>query len=85
EYDDMFYQSKEPKHWRFTHPDYLARAGYRFGVYGHTVMKKGIRVFERHGFALIDALDLGQYLELIPLPDGVEWQVVRFAQSPDPG
>lgn len=85
EYDDMFYQSKEPKQWWFTHPDYLARSGYRFGVYGHTVMKKGIRVFGEHRFALIDALDLGQYLELTPLPDSVGWQVVQFAQSPNPG
>ncbi|HGY09916.1 MAG TPA: metallophosphoesterase [Oceanithermus profundus] len=85
EYDDMFYQSKEPKQWWFTHPDYLARAGFRFGVYGHTVMKKGIRVFEQHGFALIDALDLGQYLELVPLSDGVQWNVVEFADSSEAG
>ncbi len=85
EYDDMFYQSKEPKQWWFTHPDYLARAGYRFGVYGHTMMKQGIRVFEQHGFALIDALDLGQYLELVPLSDGLQWSVAEFADSPDAG
>ncbi len=85
EYDDMFYQSKESKEWWITNPDYLERAGYRFGVYGHTVMKKGIRVFEDYGFALIDALDLGEYLDLVPLPDSVEWEIMRFAQTTDAG
>ncbi len=79
EYDDMFYQSKEAKNWWRNNPEYMERSGYRFGVYGHTVMKEGIRVFQNHHFALIDALDLGQYLELFPTADDVKWRVVQFA------
>jgi len=64
EYDDLFYAQSEPKTWWFRTPDYVERMGYRYGVYGHVPMKGGILLKER--FALIDALDLGEYLELVP-------------------
>jgi hypothetical protein len=62
-YDELFYASSEPKTWWFLTPDYVERMGYRFGVYGHTPMKEGVLIKER--LALIDALDLGQYLKLV--------------------
>ncbi|GGM97924.1 metallophosphoesterase [Thermus composti] len=62
EYDALFYAQTEPKTWWFRTPDYVERMGYRYGVYGHTPMKEGILLKER--FALIDALDLGEYLVL---------------------
>ncbi|MDM7325431.1 MAG: metallophosphoesterase [Thermus sp.] len=68
EYDGLFYAQSEPKTWWFRTPDYVERMGYRFGVYGHVPMKEGILLKER--FALIDALDLGEYLELWPEGDG---------------
>ncbi len=77
-YDAMFYQSDEAKRWWATHPEYLARMGYRFGVYGHTVMHQGIQVLEPPGIALIDALDLGQYLELVVGPEVLRWRVVSL-------
>ena len=85
EYDDMFYQSKEPKSWWFTNPDYMQRSGYRFGVYGHTVMKEGIRVFPEYNFALVDALDREQYLELLPDAEEVSWQIASFARGQTAG
>jgi len=85
EYDDMFYQSKEPKRWWFTNPDYMQRSGYRFGVYGHTVMKEGIRIFPEYKFALIDALDLEEYLELVVDGDRLDWHVVKFARGKTAG
>ncbi len=85
EYDEMFYHSKEPKQWWFTHPEYLIRSGHSFGVYGHTVMKNGIRVFPEYGFALIDALDLEEYLELVVDGDEINWQVIKFARGKSTG
>ncbi len=61
DYSPFFYAQSEAKTWWFRTPDYVERMGYRFGVYGHTPTK-GILLKER--FALIDALDLGEYLEL---------------------
>ncbi|GAA6733787.1 metallophosphoesterase [Thermus oshimai] len=63
-YDELFYAHSEPKTWWFMTPDYVERMGFRFGVYGHTPMREGILLKER--FALIDALDLGEYLEIWP-------------------
>lgn len=61
DFSPFFYAQSEPKTWWFRTPDYVERMGYRFGVYGHTPTR-GILLKER--FALIDALDLGEYLEL---------------------
>lgn len=63
-YDELFYAQSEPKTWWFMTPDYVERMGFRYGVYGHTPMREGILLRER--FALIDALDLGEYLEIWP-------------------
>lgn len=71
-YDEMFYASSEPKTWWFLTPEYVERMGYRFGVYGHTPMKEGILIRKR--LALIDALDLGQYLKLT-LGEEVAWAI----------
>ncbi|MGQ9691994.1 MAG: metallophosphoesterase [Thermaceae bacterium] len=62
-YDELFYANSEHKTWWLLTPDYVDRMGYRFGVHGHTPMKGGILLKER--IALIDALDLGQYLKLL--------------------
>jgi hypothetical protein len=50
--------------------------GFRFGVYGHVPMKEGILLKDR--FALIDALDLGEYLELDPEAEPLKVQVKRL-------
>jgi len=62
-YDHFFYQSREAKTWWQNTPEYVRRAGYRFGVYGHTPVD-AIHIDREHGLAMIDALDRGQYLEL---------------------
>jgi hypothetical protein len=54
--------------------------GYRFGVYGHTVMKDGILVKDQ--LALIDALDRDQYFEMLLDEDMLEW---RISEVPQPG
>lgn len=77
-YDDMFYNSREPKEWWFTNPDYVTRMGYRFGVYGHTAMKDGILVKDQ--LALIDALDRDQYLEMLLDEDLLEWRISEVPQ-----
>jgi len=63
----------------------MQRSGYRFGVYGHTVMKEGIRVFPEYNFALVDALDLEEYLELVVDGDDLTWHVVKFARGKTAG
>ncbi|MER3602822.1 MAG: metallophosphoesterase [Thermus sp.] len=73
-YDEAFYASSEAKTWWFLTPDYVERMGYRFGVYGHTPMREGLLIKER--LALIDALDLGQYLRLV-LGEAVALEVGR--------
>ncbi|WP_018111761.1 metallophosphoesterase [Thermus igniterrae] len=79
EYDALFYAQSEPKTWWFRTPDYVERMGYRFGVYGHVPLKEGILLKER--FALIDALDLGEYLELFPLEDPLVPRVKRLSYA----
>lgn len=75
-YDALFYQGHEAKEWWFKTPDYVARMGHRFGVYGHTVMKNGVLIKEK--LALIDALDLDQYLELRLDNDMLELEIVTI-------
>ncbi len=79
EYDALFYAQSEPKTWWFRTPDYVERMGYRFGVYGHVPMKEGVLLKER--FALIDALDLEEYLELFPEEDPLRPRVKRLAHG----
>lgn len=75
-YDEMFYNGREAKEWWLHNADYVERMGYRFGVYGHTVMKNGILVKDK--LALIDALDHDQYLELILSDDRLDWEIVQI-------
>lgn len=79
EYNELFYAQSEPKTWWFRTPDYVERMGYRFGVYGHVPMKEGILLKER--FALIDALDLGEYLELFPEEEPLHPLVKRLSHA----
>jgi hypothetical protein len=53
--------------------------GYRFGVYGHVPMREGILLKER--FALIDALDLGEYLELAPQEEPLNPRIKRLPHA----
>jgi hypothetical protein len=64
-FDDFFYGDPDTKNWWHTKPHLVKDAGHRFGVYGHTVMKNGIVLDKENGFAMIDALDHRQYLELM--------------------
>jgi len=75
-YDEMFYNGREAKEWWLSNADYVERMGYRFGVYGHTVMKNGILIKDK--LALIDALDHNQYLELILDEDRLDWEIVEI-------
>ncbi|WP_038047410.1 metallophosphoesterase [Thermus caliditerrae] len=79
EYDELFYAQSEPKTWWFRTPDYVERMGYRFGVYGHVPMKDGILIKER--LALIDALDLGEYLVLHPYEEPLRLEAKRLSHA----
>ena len=63
-YDDFFYHDPDTKGWWRTKPELARQSGYRFGVYGHTVMKEGIVLDKTNLFAMVDALERRQYLEL---------------------
>ncbi|MFN8510334.1 MAG: metallophosphoesterase [Deinococcaceae bacterium] len=63
-FDDMFYSDKESKRWWQSKGRFVTDAGYSFGVYGHTLMHNGIHIDELGRFAMIDALDHRQFLEL---------------------
>jgi hypothetical protein len=69
-FDDFFYNDRDAKHWWHEKPHYLRDAGHSFGVYGHTVMKEGIVLNVEAGFAMIDALEKRQYLEMMIDDDG---------------
>ena len=77
-YDPLFYQTREAKTWWRETPDYVRRSGFRFGVYGHTPVEE-IVIDREHGLAMIDALDRGQFLELLIDEDRVEPQPVRIS------
>ncbi len=79
DYSPFFYQSREPKTWWRETPEYVRRSGFRFGVYGHTPVD-AIVIDEEHGLAMIDALDRGQYLELILDEDRLEARPMTFGQ-----
>ncbi len=76
-YDAFFYESREAKTWWRKTPEYVRRAGFRFGVYGHTPVDEIVLDLE-HGFAIIDALDRGQYLELLLDEDRLEVRPMAF-------
>ncbi|HEX7022150.1 MAG TPA: metallophosphoesterase [Trueperaceae bacterium] len=77
-FDDFFYHDPDTKHWWRTKPELLDQAGYRFGVYGHTVMEEGIRVDKDHRFAMIDALGKHQFFEMILSDDRLDYRVMQF-------
>ncbi len=78
-FDDFFYGDPDSKTWWYEKPFLVKAAGYRFGVYGHTVMKEGIYTNKEHGLAMVDALDARQYLEMDFLDDdSFEYKVVEY-------
>ncbi|WP_425148212.1 metallophosphoesterase [Deinococcus sp.] len=64
-YDDLFYADHVHKRWWQETPEYVRMAGLEFGVYGHTQMKEGIVLNREAGFAMIDALQAREYLEML--------------------
>lgn len=64
-YDDLFYADHSPKRWFVDAPDYVRMAGLQYGVYGHTQIQGGILLEDDHRFAMIDALQSREYLELM--------------------
>lgn len=66
-YDDLFYSDRSSKTWFRDTPDYVEMAGLAFGVYGHT-QTDGVYLYpdeENPRFAMIDALQKRQYLEVL--------------------
>lgn len=63
-YDDFFYHDPDTKCWWRDKPELARQSGYRFGVYGHTAMPDGVYLDKEYLFAMIDALERRQYLEL---------------------
>lgn len=77
-YDDFFYNDPDTKRWWRDKPDLARQSGHRFGVYGHTVMVDGIYLDRDNGFAMIDALERREYLELDFEGEDLYVAVVRF-------
>jgi hypothetical protein len=77
-YDDFFYHDPDTKGWWRDKPELARQCGHRFGVYGHTVMAEGIYLDRDYGFAMIDALERREYLELDFENDELYVSVVRF-------
>jgi hypothetical protein len=78
-FDDFFYADRDAKHWWHERPYFVHDAGHKFGVYGHTVMPDGIHINEEHGFAMIDALEKRQYLDMLFHDDGeFDYRVTSF-------
>ncbi len=69
-YDDFFYGDPDTKRWWHEKPFLVTASGHKFGVYGHTVMKDGILIDEENRFAMIDALEKRQYLDMMFQDDG---------------
>jgi hypothetical protein len=78
QFDDFFYHDRDTKHWWYEKPDLVNQVGHRFGVYGHTVMKEGIYVDKENNFAMIDALDHLQFLEMIVSEERLDYQVMQL-------
>ncbi len=64
-YDDLFYSDHSSKRWFKETPEYVAMAGLSFGVYGHTQIEEGILLDQENKFAMIDAMQAREYLELL--------------------
>lgn len=77
-FDEFFYSTREHKTWWEKSPEWVQMFGYVFGVYGHTVMKEGIHLDPEERFAMIDALETGQILELGFGPDLSQKPEVRI-------
>lgn len=77
-FDDFFYHDGDTKTWWFNKPELVQQAGHRFGVYGHTVMKDGIYIDKDHAFAMIDALDQLQFLEMILSEERLDYSVTTL-------
>lgn len=77
-FDDFFYHDADTKQWWQHKPQLVEQTGYRFGVYGHTVMEGGIYVDKEHRFAMIDALSQRQFLELFLSEDRLDYRVMAF-------
>ena len=77
-YDDFFYHDPDTKGWWRHKPELARQSGYRFGVYGHTVMPEGILLDKVNLFAMIDALSRRQYLELHLKGDDLHAEVKTF-------
>jgi hypothetical protein len=77
-FDDFFYHDGDTKSWWYSKPELVGQTGYRFGVYGHTVMSEGIYVDREHHFAMIDALGHRQFFEMILAEDRLDYRVMQF-------
>ena len=77
-FDDFFYHDTDTKTWWYNKPELLKQTGYRFGVYGHTVMKEGIWIDKEHHFAMIDALGHRQFFEMILAENRLDYRVIQF-------
>lgn len=77
-FDDFFYHDTDTKTWWYNKPELLLQTGYRFGVYGHTVMKEGIWIDKEHHFAMIDALGHRQFFEMILDDNRLDYRVIQF-------
>jgi ADP-ribose pyrophosphatase YjhB (NUDIX family) len=77
-FDDFFYHDSDTKTWWYKKPELVRQTGHRFGVYGHTVMKEGIYLDERHGLAMIDALAHKQFLEILLDHDRLDYRVMQL-------
>ena len=77
-FDDFFYHDSDTKKWWYTKPDIFEQTGYRFGVYGHTVMEEGIYIDKEHHFAMIDALSHHQFFEMLLSEERLDYRVMQF-------
>ena len=77
-FDDFFYHDPDTKRWWYRKPELVAQAGYRFGVYGHTVQKEGIYIDKENRLAMIDALSHLQFLEMILDEDRLDYRVMQL-------
>ena len=78
-FDDFFYSDPDVKTWWHAKPWLVKDCGYRFGVYGHTVMARGVYLDLVNALAMVDALDDRQFLELFVHDDGrIDPRIARF-------